>query len=75
MCNIIIKLKNLTLRSISRPKRWWRPRANLKLDEIIKSPGAFVKEGNRIGGFDVISVDGRGARFDPQGNFRGFLEP
>ena len=45
------------------------------LDGIVKAPGASVKEGNRFGGFDVIAPDGRGARFDPQGNFRGFLEP
>ncbi len=45
------------------------------LDGIVKTPGATVKEGNRFGGFDVIAPDGRGARFDPQGNFRGFLEP
>ncbi|MBK1425295.1 VENN motif pre-toxin domain-containing protein [Yersinia pseudotuberculosis] len=45
------------------------------LDGIVKAPGASVKEGNRFGGFDVITPDGRGARFDPQGNFRGFLEP
>jgi len=45
------------------------------LDSIDKAPGASVKKGNRFGGFDVIAPDGRGARFDPQGNFRGFLEP
>lgn len=45
------------------------------LDGIVKAPGATVQEGNRFGGFDVIAPDGRGARFDPQGNFRGFLEP
>lgn len=45
------------------------------LDGIINTPNASVKEGNRFGGFDVIAPDGRGARFDPQGNFRGFLEP
>ncbi|WP_198672884.1 hypothetical protein [Photorhabdus sp. CRCIA-P01] len=45
------------------------------LEGIIKSPGAKVQEGNRFGGFDIIASDGRGARFDPQGNFRGFLEP
>ena len=45
------------------------------LDGIIKAPGASVKEGNRFGGFDVVAPDGKGARFDPQGNFRGFLEP
>ncbi len=45
------------------------------LDGIIKTPGAKVQEGNRFGGFDVIAPDGRGARFDTQGNFRGFLEP
>ncbi|MFP1813967.1 hypothetical protein [Lonsdalea quercina] len=45
------------------------------LDGIINAPNASVKEGNRFGGFDVIAPDGRGATFDPQGNFRGFLEP
>ncbi|HDL8124918.1 TPA: hemagglutinin repeat-containing protein [Yersinia enterocolitica] len=45
------------------------------LDGIVKAPGATVKDGNRFGGFDVVAPDGRGARFDPQGNFRGFLEP
>ncbi|WP_353655849.1 hemagglutinin repeat-containing protein [Erwinia sp. S59] len=45
------------------------------LDGIVKNPGSTVKEGNRFGGFDVRAPDGRGARFDPQGNFRGFLEP
>lgn len=45
------------------------------LDGIIKAPGASVKEENRFGGFDVVAPDGKGARFDPQGNFRGFLEP
>ncbi|WP_050535509.1 hypothetical protein [Yersinia rohdei] len=45
------------------------------LDGIVKTPGATVKEGNRFGGFDVIAPDGRGARFDPQGNLRGFWEP
>jgi len=45
------------------------------LDGIVKTPGATVTEGNRFGGFDVIAPDGRGARFDPQGNFREFLEP
>lgn len=45
------------------------------LDGIVKAPGATVKDGNRFGGFDVVAPDGRGARLDPQGNFRGFLEP
>ncbi|WP_350305032.1 two-partner secretion domain-containing protein [Photorhabdus viridis] len=45
------------------------------LEEIIKTPGAKVQQGNRFGGFDIVAPDGRGARFDPQGNFRGFLEP
>ncbi|MFP1747571.1 hypothetical protein ACLEEB_02645 [Lonsdalea quercina] len=45
------------------------------MDGIINAPNASVKEGNRFGGFDVIAPDGRGATFDPQGNFRGFLEP
>ncbi|WP_329959166.1 hypothetical protein, partial [Photorhabdus laumondii] len=45
------------------------------LEEIIKTPRAKVQQGNRFGGFDIVAPDGRGARFDPQGNFRGFLEP
>lgn len=35
----------------------------------------IVEEGNRFGGFDIIASDGKGSRFDPEGNFRGFLEP
>jgi filamentous hemagglutinin len=45
------------------------------LDGILKSPGATVKDNNRFGGIDVIAPDGRGARFDADGRFRGFLEP
>ncbi|WP_188093383.1 hypothetical protein [Photorhabdus heterorhabditis] len=45
------------------------------LEEIIKTPRAKVQQGNRFGGFDIVAPDGRGARLDPQGNFRGFLEP
>ncbi|TDT00501.1 hypothetical protein [Erwinia rhapontici] len=45
------------------------------LDSIIKSPSTTVKEGNRFGGFDIISADGKGSRFDSNGSFRGFLEP
>lgn len=45
------------------------------LDGIIKSTDTSLKEGNRFGGFDVFSSDGRGTRFDQDGNFRGFLEP
>ena len=41
----------------------------------MKSPGATVKDNNRFGGIDVIAPDGRGARFDADGRFRGFLEP
>ncbi len=45
------------------------------LDSIIRPPDVTVKEGNRFGGFDVISSDGKGSRFDSEGNFRGFFEP
>lgn len=45
------------------------------LDSIIRPAGITVKEGNRFGGFDIMSPDGKGSRFDPDGNFRGFLEP
>jgi filamentous hemagglutinin len=45
------------------------------LEEILNSPGATVKEGNRFGGIDVVAPDGRGARFDANGGLRGFLEP
>lgn len=45
------------------------------LNSIIKLPDVTVRNGNRFGGFDVISVDGKGSRFDADGNFRGFLEP
>lgn len=45
------------------------------LDSIIRPSDITVKEGNRFGGFDVISPNGQGSRFDSDGNFRGFLEP
>ena len=45
------------------------------LDDILRSKESIVKEGNRFGGIDVIAKDGRGARFDSSGAFRGFLEP
>jgi RHS repeat-associated protein len=45
------------------------------LDDILTSPGSTMKSGNRFGGFDVIAPGGRGARFDANGNFRGFIEP
>lgn len=45
------------------------------LDSILNDPGATIKNGNRFGGFDVTAPDGKGARFDSDGLFRGFLEP
>jgi hypothetical protein len=46
------------------------------LDGIIRNPSSHVRGGvNRFGGKDVIAPDGRGARFDAGGTFRGFLEP
>ena len=45
------------------------------LEGIVNDPDATSTEGNRFGGTDVTSSDGRGARFDKDGKFRGFLEP
>jgi len=45
------------------------------LDDILTSPGSTTRSGNRFGGDDIIAPDGRGARFDADGVFRGFLEP
>jgi RHS repeat-associated protein len=45
------------------------------LEIILSSPGSYAIPGNRFGGFDVRSSSGAGARFDPLGQFRGFLEP
>lgn len=45
------------------------------LESTIQASIKTIKEGNRFGGFDVISSNGKGARFDSDGNFRGFLEP
>nr|WP_267135109.1 RHS repeat-associated core domain-containing protein [Pseudoalteromonas sp. L23] len=45
------------------------------LEDIVNDPEATTSEGNRFGGTDVTASDGRGARFDNEGKFRGFLEP
>jgi hypothetical protein len=46
------------------------------LDDILTSPGSTARPGVRFpGGTDIIAPDGRGARFDSSGVFRGFLEP
>ncbi len=45
------------------------------LDGILSDPASTTRSGNRFGGFDVIGPGGRGARFDANGVFRGFLEP
>lgn len=45
------------------------------LEDIVNDENATVKEGNRFGGFDVYDSDGKGARFDEDGKFQGFLEP
>lgn len=44
------------------------------LDDILTSPGQTAKP-NRFGGEDIYGSCGRGARFDANGNFMGFLEP
>ncbi len=44
------------------------------LDDILTSPKQSTKP-NRFGGQDIHAPDGRGARFDSNGNFMGFLEP
>lgn len=45
------------------------------LEGIVNDPDATSTKGNRFGGTDVTLPDGRGARFDKDGKFRGFLEP
>ncbi len=45
------------------------------LEGIVSDPESTSKEGNRFGGTDVTAPDGKGARFDQDGKFRGFLEP
>ncbi|PWW01520.1 RHS repeat-associated protein [Hoeflea marina] len=47
----------------------------IQLNEIVGDSQSRMSPGNRFGGFDVISPSGRGARFDSDGQFRGFLEP
>lgn len=44
------------------------------LSDILRSAGAVGKP-NRFGGFDYFAPDGRGARFDHNEGFTGFLEP
>ncbi|MFN7397198.1 MAG: RHS repeat-associated core domain-containing protein [bacterium] len=44
------------------------------VDDILTTPGTQVKP-NRLGGIDVVAPDGRGVRYNPDGSFRGFLEP
>jgi hypothetical protein len=45
------------------------------LDSIVNSPNKTT-ESNKLGGTDVYEApNGRGARFDQDGKFRGFLEP
>ncbi|PKH88322.1 RHS repeat-associated core domain-containing protein [Colwellia sp. Bg11-28] len=46
-----------------------------QLEGIMNDPDSTSSEGNRFGGTDVTSSDGRGARYDDKGKFRGFLEP
>lgn len=47
------------------------------LDGILTDPDSTATEGNRFGegGVDVRDSEGRGARFDEERRFRGFLEP
>jgi hypothetical protein len=44
------------------------------LEGIMNDPGTTPKP-NRFGGSDYTAPDGRGARYDGNGNFMGFLEP
>jgi RHS repeat-associated protein len=44
------------------------------VDDILTVPGS-MQRGNRLGGVDFLGPDGRGIRFNPDGSFRGFLEP
>ncbi len=44
------------------------------VDDILTNPGSSRRP-NKLGGEDVIAPDGRGVRYNPDGSFRGFLEP
>lgn len=44
------------------------------LDDILTHPKTFTKS-NKFGGLNYYAPDGRGACFDLNGNFRGFLQP
>ncbi|WP_157066181.1 hypothetical protein [Pseudoalteromonas arabiensis] len=41
----------------------------------MNNPESTTTEGNRFGGTNVTAPDGRGAAFDAEGKFQGFLEP
>jgi hypothetical protein len=45
------------------------------LEDIVNDPDSTTKKGNRFGGVNVIAPDGKGAAFDSEGKFQGFLEP
>jgi len=44
------------------------------LEEILGNPGTTTAP-NNLGGRDYFAPSGRGARFNQDGSFRGFLEP
>ena len=44
------------------------------LEDIVNNPDS-TSSGNQRGGTDVTAPDGRGARFNQEGKFTGFLEP
>ena len=44
------------------------------VDDILTSPGSSRRP-NKLGGEDVFAPDGRDVRYNPDGSFRGFLEP
>ena len=44
------------------------------VDDILTNPGS-VRRPNSLGGEDVVAPGGRGVRYNPDGSFRGFLEP
>jgi tetratricopeptide (TPR) repeat protein len=53
----------------------WNQMGQKVLEEIVTSNTSQIKTGNRFGGIDIVAQDGRGARFDGKGTFKGFLEP
>lgn len=51
----------------------WNRAGQHQLDDILTSPGSTTKQLGR-GGWQVTAPDGRGARFNADGSFSGFVE-